>query len=158
MMSTRARTAAALASVALSALLLTGCAGNPIEQLVGEGVKGAIEGATGVEVDTSTESVPADFPASVPLIDGKVTSGAKMTIAGVGNWTVTKRTDISVSEAFDEVRAQLTGAGLTEGFAQGQAEQAAGMFTGDQHSVLVNVASVDGAAEVTYVVSELKPR
>ncbi len=154
-MRARTRMTTVLASVALGALLLTGCAGNPIEDLVGQGVKDAIEGATGVEVDTSGESVPADFPASVPLIDGKVTGSSKITVAGASTWTVAKRNDGSVDDAFTEVKSQLVAAGLKEGFAQSQGGLVGGMFTSPDVTVMVSVTEVDGRAEVSYVVSEI---
>ena len=65
---TRAATAVAIAGITAS--LLTGCF-NPAE-LVNRGVEDAIEGATGGDVSLGGE-LPADFPTSIPLIDGDVT-------------------------------------------------------------------------------------
>ena len=82
---------------------LSGCFGNPIEQIV--------EGATGGDVSLPGQSVPEDFPKDVPIIDGEVTFGM-----GVGNddgkaWNVTVK--VSGIDAADTIKSQLEGAGFT---------------------------------------------
>jgi len=82
---------------------LSGCFGNPIEQIV--------EGATGGDVSLPGQSVPDDFPSEVPLVDGEVVFGM-----GVGNddgkaWNVTVK--VSGIDAADTIKSQLEGAGFT---------------------------------------------
>ena len=82
---------------------LSGCFGNPLEQIV--------EGATGGDVSLPGQSVPDDFPSDVPLIDGEVVFGM-----GVGNddgkaWNVTVK--VGGLDAVDQIKSQLEGAGFT---------------------------------------------
>lgn len=111
---------------------LSGCFGNPIEQIV--------EGATGGDVSLPGQSVPDDFPSDVPLADGEVIFGM-----GVGNtdgkaWNVTVK--VASLESVDEIRAQLEGAGFTENEAGigGTADQGATIvYENGTYTVLVVV-------------------
>lgn len=152
-MSTTKTRLAAAAALVLSASLLVGCA-NPIEQIVQKGVEDAISGATGVEVDSSTASVPADFPSAVPLIDGEVGDGVGLTLGGVKTWTVTIRPSGTPAEAFEAATGQLNEAGFTTTFATSEAEPG-GMFTGEAFTILLNASTGDKGAELTYIVSEI---
>ena len=82
---------------------LSGCFGNPIEQIV--------EGATGGDVSLPGQGLPDDFPAEVPLIDGEVVFGMGMGDAGAKAWNVTVR--VAGLEAADTIKAELEGAGFT---------------------------------------------
>lgn len=63
------------AAIALvTATALTGCV-NPVEELVNQGIEGAVEEATGGDVSIGGE-LPADFPAEVPIIDGDIVFAA----------------------------------------------------------------------------------
>lgn len=99
------RFTAPLAIVLALALLpaLSGCFGNPIEQIV--------EGATGGDVSLPGQSVPDDFPSDVPLVDGEVVFGL-----GVGSdegkaWNVTVK--VTGLDAADQIKSELEGAGFT---------------------------------------------
>ncbi|WP_022890629.1 hypothetical protein [Agromyces italicus] len=105
---TARRAAAAVAIAALSAALFTGCV-NPIEDLVNEGVEGAIEDATGGEVSLDGE-LPGDFPSEIPLVDGEIALGAGA--GGADGWIV-----MITSTAADPVAdaaAKLEGAGFAK--------------------------------------------
>lgn len=114
---------------------LSGCFGNPIEQIV--------EGATGGEVDLGGNSVPEGFPSEVPLADGEVLFGA-----AVGNddgriWNVTIK--VAGADALDAIVAQLEGAGFTttDGFGGSTAEGGTAALESDAYGVLV-VVTQDG--------------
>ncbi|HEU4467116.1 MAG TPA: hypothetical protein VFR98_11360, partial [Agromyces sp.] len=55
----RGRAAALLSVAAVATALLTGCVGNPVEDLVNQGVEDAVEGATGGDVELGGD-LPAD--------------------------------------------------------------------------------------------------
>ena len=137
-MNTRTRTprliAAALlaAALALVAPALTGCGL----------IQNAVEQATGGDVDFGGTSVPTDFPSEVPLIDGEVVSGASAGNSDGKVWNVTIKVD-DVS-AFDDIKAQLEGAGFTSSELGGATDQGAtGTFTKEPYGVFVVVAGGD---------------
>jgi hypothetical protein len=105
---TTARAASAIAIAGLTVGLLAGCIGN-VEDLVSQGVEDAIESNTGGEVNIDGE-LPADFPESVPLIDGDISFSAGA--GGEEGWVVviTSSADDGVAEAV----TALEGAGFTE--------------------------------------------
>lgn len=143
----------AVASVAaLSATLLVGCA--PIEDLVKQGVEDAISGATGAEIEADSKTVPEDFPATVPLIEGEVGSANRVAIANVKNWTVLLHPSGTPAEAFASAREQLEAGGFTAGVVSAEAEPG-GTFTSDAYSVLLTTSARDGRTEITYIVTEI---
>lgn len=127
---------------------LSGCFGNPIEQIV--------EGATGGDVSLPGSSVPDDFPTDVPLYDGEVTFGL-----GVGNtdgkaWNVTIR--VLGIDAADEIKSQLEGAGFAanEAGIGGTTEDGATLiYANDKYSVLVVVTKDSDGFVANYTVSEV---
>lgn len=141
-------------AVSFAALLgpaLTGCIGNPVESVV----EGAIEQAGGGEVDLNTDGgLPDGFPVDeVPIIDGTVQSGLSIgTVEDGGGWTIIVEV-ADVESAFNEIDAQLTGAGYEatlSGFSDGTGT---GAYSNDQFSVLVSVADDgSGVATATYIV------
>src|SRR5690606_37869764 len=124
---------------------VTACSFNPIES--------AIKEATGGNVDIGGKSIPDDFPAEVPLIDGEVVSAFGVGSASEKAWNVTiKVTDAS---ALDTIKSQLEGAGFTS-----EIDDAAiggltgGMYTNANYGVLVVVADGgDGGWVATYTVT-----
>lgn len=107
-LTTSRRVALALVSAAASALLFTGCVGNPVEDLVNQGVEDAVEGATGGEVELGGE-LPAGFPPSIPLLEGTVTVAAGS--GGGQGWVVVIQT--TSSDPVADASAQLESAGFT---------------------------------------------
>lgn len=127
---------------------LSGCFANPIEQIV--------EGATGGDVSLPGQSIPADFPAEVPLYDGEVTFGL-----GLGNtdgkaWNVTIRVpDIA---AADDIKTQLEGAGFTQneaGVGGTTADGATLIYANATYTVLVVVTSDANGFVANYTVSQV---
>lgn len=140
----RARAAAAASAAALSVGLLAGCAGNPLEELVTGGVEDAIEGATGGEVNLGGD-LPADFPASVPIIDGKIElSGGSA--AGEG-WVVVLTS--TAADPLGEAEAALQQAGFTEQTGASGQSASGVLYSNGEHVV---VLAGDGAT-VSYAVS-----
>ncbi|HET8778900.1 MAG TPA: hypothetical protein VFM66_02415 [Agromyces sp.] len=127
---TRAATAVAIA--AISATLLTGCFGNPVEDLVNRGVEDAIEGATGGDVSLGGE-LPADFPTSVPLIDGTI--GVAAGTGGADGWVVVITS--SASDPVADAAAALEGAGFTEDTTVSGAGMGAKVYSNAEYLVLV---------------------
>jgi len=131
-LSSTSRAAMAVVIAGLTASLLTGCFGNPVEDLVNQGVEDAVEGATGGEVSLDGE-LPADFPESVKLVEGDI-SFAGGTGAGEG-WLV-----MVTSEAADPVadaRAALEGAGFAEDTTVSGGGVGAVVYSNDEYLVLV---------------------
>jgi len=131
-LSSTSRAAMAVVIAGLTASLLTGCFGNPVEDLVNQGVEDAVEGATGGEVSLDGE-LPADFPESVKLVEGDI-SFAGGTGTGEG-WLV-----MVTSEAADPVadaRAALEGAGFAEDTTVSGGGVGAVVYSNDEYLVLV---------------------
>ncbi|MDH6182003.1 hypothetical protein M2152_002185 [Microbacteriaceae bacterium SG_E_30_P1] len=123
-----------LAPITLAAALtftLTGCFGNPVENLV----EGAIEQQTGVDVDVNSDgsgaSLPADWPSDVPTPAGTVV--ASFGVDGTYSATI---------EMADAAAAQ---AGLDALLAAGYESQSQADLGGMKMNVLTN-----GTWGVTY--------
>jgi len=127
---TRAATAVAIAAIA--ATLFTGCFGNPVEDLVNRGVEDAIEGATGGEVSLGGE-LPADFPTSVPLVDGTV--GVAAGAGGAEGWVVVITS--STADPVADAAAALEAAGFTEDTTVSGAGMGAKVYSNAEYLVLV---------------------
>ena len=143
---TRTRAVLAIAVAGMTATLFTGCFGNPVEDLVNQSVEDTIEGATGGDVSLDGE-VPADFPASVPLIDGDVTFGAGA--GGSEGWIV-----MITSTAADPVAdaaAKLEAAGFTQDTELSGGGAAAQVYTNGEFLVLL---AGDGEQAVSYTVTQ----
>lgn len=104
-LSSTSRAAMAVVIAGLTASLLTGCFGNPVEDLVNRGV----EGATGGEVSLDGE-LPSDFPESVPLVDGDISFAGGS--GGGEGWIVMVTSD--AADPVADARAALEDAGFAE--------------------------------------------
>lgn len=131
-LTTSRRVAVALATAAASALLFTGCFANPVEDLVDQGVEDAIEGATGGEVELGGE-LPADFPPSIPLIEGTVTVAAGS--GGGQGWVVVIQS--ASADPVADASAQLEAAGFTRQADVSGDTSAAAAYSDAQHIVLL---------------------
>jgi hypothetical protein len=141
---TTTRAAIAVAIAGITASLLTGCFGNPVENLVNNGVEDAIEDATGGEVNIDGE-LPADFPTTVPLIEGKISfSGGS---GGTEGWVVLITS--SASDPVAEAASALEGAGFTEDTTVSGAGADAKVYSNAEYLVFV---AGDGNI-VTYTVT-----
>ncbi|HET6673007.1 MAG TPA: hypothetical protein VFG92_06490 [Agromyces sp.] len=138
------RVVTAIAIAGIVATLLTGCFGNPVEDLVNRGVEDAVEGATGGDVSLGGE-LPTDFPTSVPLIDGKIGVAA-----GAGNadgWMVVITS--TAADPLADAATALEGAGFAEDPAAAAASEVARVFSNDEYLV----ALVGSGETVTYTVT-----
>jgi len=127
----RAITAAVIA--AMTATLLSGCFPNPGD-LVNQGVEDAIEDATGGDVSLGGE-LPADFPASVELIEGEVGFAAGGEAGGTSGWTVMVTS--TAADPVADAKAKLEGAGFTEDSSLAGQETGAVVLTNGEYLVLV---------------------
>lgn len=143
--SQRRLVASVLAACLLVAPALSACSFNPIES--------AIEGATGGNVDVGGTSVPDDFPAEIPLIDGDVVAAFGVGTAPDKVWTVTIA--VPDASAVDTIKAELEGAGFTANINDASLGGiTGGMYTNENHGVLVVVAEDgNGGWTATYTVT-----
>src|SRR5690554_4652111 len=140
----------ALTAIVLGATLsLTGCFGNPLENLVNQGIEGGIGGivedATGGVFGMTEGEVPAGFPNEVPLIDGKIQGGFAVTVDDANTWTVTVIVSGgTVPQVAEHITGQLTGAGFeaAEG-TMATEEMTISSFTKEPFTVLATVTTTD---------------
>lgn len=91
----------ALVAAATLAVTLAGCSV----------IEGLIEQQTGTDIDLGGASVPADFPADVPLVEGAVVNGSSGTGPnGEKVWNVL--INATPTDAPAQIAAQLEGAGF----------------------------------------------
>jgi len=137
------------AIVALGALLLialptlTGCSL----------VEGIIEQQTGGDVDLGGNTVPADFPADVPLADGTVVNGSKITASG-GQTVWNVLINATDPAAPDSIAAQLEAAGFVSP-GVGEMTENGGTLTYTKDDLVVNVllAKIDSGWTANYTVA-----
>jgi hypothetical protein len=123
--------ASVLAACLIIAPAVSACSFNPIES--------AIESATGGNVDVGGTSVPDDFPAEVPLIDGEIAAAFGVGTAPDKVWTVTIA--VPDASALDTIKADLEAAGFTSEIDDAAiGEITGGMYTNENYGVLVVVA------------------
>jgi len=140
---TRIRTSVAVPFALLIALVaapaLSGCSM----------VEGAIEQATGGQVDLGGTTVPDDFPASeVPLFDGPIVNGSSISSGEGQVWNIVL--SVPGADAFDTIKTQLEGAGFTYNGTGAPAtdEGGSGLFDSEKYGVLVLVAKAGGTGFV----------
>lgn len=135
-------TLALAGAVIIAAPLLGGCSliGNFLPG--GNPIGGVIPG----------QSVPADFPSEVPLIDGEVILG--LSVPGEDDekaWNVTIK--VSDANAFETIKGQLTDAGFEYQEVGSNSDGSSGAFTKEPLAVLVVVAQADGDWTANYTVT-----
>jgi hypothetical protein len=117
-----------LAAVLLAGLpALTGCAM----------IEGIIEQQTGGDVDLGGNTVPDDFPADVPLAEGEVVNGSKIT-GGDGETVWNVLMNVSDPAAPDSIAAQLEAAGFGSA-GTGEVTDSGGTLTYLKDNLVVNV-------------------
>lgn len=139
----RGRAALGIAVALLVAPALGGCAV----------LEGIIEQQTGADVQLGGASVPADFPAEVPLAEGDVVNGSAVSAAGGERvWNVLIR--VADPAAPDSIAAQLEAAGFTSAGAGG-VPGTGGTLTFTNGALVVNVllAQVDDGWTANYTVA-----
>jgi hypothetical protein len=154
---------------------VSGC-GNAVEGLAEGAVERAIENELGESADVSinddsftvdTEegsitagagSVPEDFPADVPLVDGEVSFAQRLDSADSLGWTLVITTTGDPDGVAEQVRSELTSNGFTvDDTSQFAASEGAGatiLGERDDLSAFVLVASDGASTQVTYTVSQ----
>ncbi|MGX5696915.1 hypothetical protein ACWKWP_12005 [Agromyces soli] len=121
-----------LAAIALiTATALTGCFGNPVENLVNQGIEDAVEEATGGDVEVGGE-LPSDFPAEVPIIDGDIVFAAGSMGDG---WLVT--VSAKGGDPVGEAVQALEAAGFTADTTLGGTDGSASVYSNANYLVLV---------------------
>lgn len=138
------------AVVALGAVLLIG-----LPTLTGcSVVEGIIEQQTGGDVDLGGNTVPADFPAEVPLADGDVVNGSKIT-GGDGETVWNVLMNVSDPVAPESIAAQLEGAGFTSA-STGEVTDSGGTLTYLKDDLVVNVllGKTDSGWTANYTVAQ----
>lgn len=78
--------------------------------LAGCSVQKVIHDVSGGTVEVPGASIPTDFPGNVPLVSGKVISGAGVGDAAAKVWNVSVR--VGGFRAIDDAQSALTGAGF----------------------------------------------
>lgn len=108
---------------------LVGCGMNPLESV--------IEEVTGGNVDIGGTSIPEDFPAEVPLIDGELISAFSIGTGAEKVFAVMLK--VSDASAADAIGSQLEGAGFSLELDQAASGAASYAYTNANFAVLVAV-------------------
>jgi hypothetical protein len=165
---TFARSAATLALAAGLVTGLTACGeGSPVDNIVGgavdsglEDLKGtaqkAVEDAAGEALNgagiTTDGTLPASFPAEVPLVPGTTRGGG----AGPDGTGWVAQIAVSGADQFTVARQQLEDAGFAASGVDTDAESGFGTFTGAAYRVVLTVSTdSEGQAIATYVVTSV---
>ncbi|HEV7951177.1 MAG TPA: hypothetical protein VGP24_15550 [Glaciihabitans sp.] len=82
-----------IASLVVSAPLMAGCSGIPVQSIV--------EDATGGTVSVGGTEIPDDFPADIPLPDGEVLNAQRVGTGDGKVWNVTVKVTAPTPEQFD---------------------------------------------------------
>ena len=117
-------------------------------------VEGVIEQQTGGDLDLGGATVPADFPAEVPLAAGDVINGSAATGPGGERvWNVLM--SVADAEAPASIAAQLEGAGFATAEGVGGVTEQGGTLTYSNGAYVVNVllAKVDAGWTANYTVA-----
>jgi hypothetical protein len=130
----RGRAAALLSVAAVATALLTGCVGNPVEDLVNQGVEDAVEGASGGDVELGGD-LPADF---------ELAGGAGGDTEG---WVVVLTSDSA--DPLADAKSALTGAGFGEDAALSGNAGGGSVYTDGEHLVIL----AGDETTVTYTVT-----
>lgn len=165
---TARRTRALAAAAALGLALVTGTSacstGTPldniveglvqqgVDQLVGgidEQIRGLVDDVLGGVELTTDGTVPASFPAEVPLTGEVLGGGAGPQGSG---WVV--RTRLEGGLSFTDAAAELENAGFAPSGVSSDAGSGYGAFTGSAYRVDLSVATDgEGVVTATYVVT-----
>lgn len=172
----RARVTPRVTAVAAVAVLaLTGC-GNAVEGLAEGAVERALENELGetadVEIDedsftVDTEegsttvgagSVPEDFPADIPLVEGEVSFSQRVDTADGSAWTVVITTPADPETVTGAIRGDLESNGFSvEEASEFSSDAAAGgsvLAQKDDLEAFILIAGEGAQTSVTYTVNQ----
>jgi hypothetical protein len=104
-------------------------------------IETTIEQLTGGEVEIGGNSVPADFPAEIPLAPGEVLNGSSATKDDVKVWNVAIK--VADGVGFDAIAAELEAAGFAPSPDVGSetADGRAGLYANENYSVLLSMTT-----------------
>ncbi|WP_166874264.1 hypothetical protein [Salinibacterium sp. ZJ450] len=128
--------------------IVGGIVGDSVEQLKGE-VEGRVSEALGGAQLTTDGTLPASFPAEVPLVEGTVLGGG----AAPDNTGWVARVEVPSAGDFAEAQRLLEEAGFTGSSIDTDATSGFGNFASADHNVVLTVATDAGAVVATYVVT-----
>ena len=143
MIPVRTRGVIALVAAVLVVPALAGCST----------IEGIIEQQTGGDVQIGGASVPADFPAEVPLAEGEIVNGSAISSPGGERvWNVL--INVADPAAPESIAAQLEGAGFSS-TGTGGVTAPGGTLTYTNGALIVNVllAKVDDGWTANYTVA-----
>ncbi|EAR24566.1 hypothetical protein A20C1_13082 [marine actinobacterium PHSC20C1] len=123
---------------------LSGCFGNPIENLV--------EQATGGQVDLGGQEIPEGFPSEVPVVSGDVVFGISAGDGESRGYNVT--ISAGAESPLDGIETQFADSGF-ESQVQASGAEGAGtvIFSDDSWNVVVVVAKTDDGYTANYTVT-----
>lgn len=119
---------------------LTAC--NPLAAITENAAEKAVEDATGGSVDIDAGggvSMPADWPAEVPVIDAKLFTATAIGEGTSRTWTILFQVD-DPAKAYDAAKADLVAAGFSTELDSSMAEGSYGQFSNANYSVSVTAA------------------
>lgn len=155
----KSRTVLAIPAATVVALAVTlgVSACNPLAAVTEQVAEQAIEDATGGSIDIDAGggvSIPADFPADIPLLDAKLFSATTLPMGDAKTWTLI----FSVSDpsaAFSAASADLTAAGYQATLNSETAEGSFASFDNGTWNILLTAAPGVGSEQalLSYVVS-----
>lgn len=146
-----------LVSLLAVGVMLGVSACNPLAAVTEQAVEQAVEEATGGNIDIDAGggvSIPADFPAEIPLIDAKLFSTTSLPMGEQMTWTLIF-TVKDPAAAFSEASSQLLGAGYQESLKSETAEGSFATYDNGTWNILLTSAPGAGSddAFLSYVVS-----
>jgi hypothetical protein len=164
-MSTARPATLAAATILALALSLTGCFPQiptipsvPVD--IGGG-NGSSDDGDGGDSSGDTDddpgdvaSLPQDWPAAVPILDGRITDAGTATLGDLTTWHANVRLDGDAEAAFDAGNTLLSDAGLTSGFAGFGDGDGASTWTSDELTVYFTITTNDdGSVSADYAMS-----
>ena len=155
MSTARPATLAAATMLALT-LALTGCISVPNIPVPLPAPVEPGDGGDGGTDDGSTDggSIPADWPANVPTLDGHVVDAGTATLGDLTTWYANIEIDGDAEAIYNEGNDLLTEAGLEPGFAGFADGEGASTWTSDEFTVYFTVGPADsGAVKVDYAIA-----
>ncbi len=139
------------AGSAVLLLALTGCMANPIENLIKDKVGEAVEGATGVKVDTDGNGMewPSGWPSELPRPAGKLTGA--LTVQEGRSYTAILESD---QGSYDAFVAKLKASGYSSTMETTTADGAMHGFSDGSWVVVLLAAPQDGGVLITYAATK----
>lgn len=144
---------ATLALVAGATLSLSGCFGNPLENLAQGGANEVIKNATGQDVKIGGQSLPGDFPSQIPIVEGEILLGTAVNSDDDRGWMLSiKANDPS---AFKKLQSQLVDAGFEESILT-EGSNPMAVYQGHGYNVIISTDLSDDDNLVGYIVSKVE--